>query len=144
MPLPTDVIRLFANPAAAKVITTVDGEGNVHAAPFGSLGATPDGSMLFFSQIGAEETPKLLASMKQAGKLASVVIQFTDTQKGTREGYSIACKVGETFTSGPMYDRVSDRIMKIGLSKPRAVWTLIPVRYKIHSGGPDREKTITL
>lgn len=40
MALPLDVLRLFTNPAATKVIATMDAEGTVHAAPVGSLTAT--------------------------------------------------------------------------------------------------------
>jgi len=144
MPLPIDVIRLFTNPAATKVIATIDAEGGIHAVPFGSLTATPDGSMLIFSQSGAEETSKRLTYMKQAGKMAVAVVQLVDIEKRTREGYSICCKVGDALTSGPIYDSAAERMMKVGVPKPKAVWTLNPVRYKIHTPGPDREKIVTL
>jgi hypothetical protein len=144
MPLPIDVVRLFTNPAATKVIATINAEGTVHAAPFASLTPTPDGSMLVFSQGVAEETPKRLAYMKQVEKMPVVVVQLVDTEKNTREGYSICCKVGDALTSGPIYDKTSERVVKLTGSKPRAVWTLHPVRYKTHTPGPNRGKVVTL
>lgn len=143
MPLPIEVVRVFTNPAATKVIATIDSEGNIHAAPFGGIFPTPDGSMLILSQSGAEETPKNLAYMKQAEKMAMVVVQLVDIEKRIMEGYSICCKVGNTLTSGSIYDNVAAQMMKLGVPT-KAVWTFIPVSYKTHTPGPNREKTVTL
>jgi len=144
MPLPEEVIALFNDPAARKTLSTLDEENTIHAAPFGSLCASPDGSMLMFTQGSAEETPRRLRHMKGAGKIAVVVVQLIDREKNLIKGYSVRCKVGDALTSGPLYDRACEETMKRFGVKARALWTLHPVSYKIHSLGPDRGKTIIL
>ena len=65
---------MFNNPASSKTVSTVDAQGNVYAAPFGSVRATPDGSQLIFAYLTAKETPKRIDYMKKTGKMPMVVV----------------------------------------------------------------------
>ncbi|NWG09142.1 MAG: hypothetical protein HXX80_02320 [Nitrososphaerales archaeon] len=110
MPLPKEIVDLFNNPVARKTLSTVDENNTVHAAPFASLNASSDGSMLTLTQLWADETPRRLKYMKEAGKEA--VVQFVDVDKNIRIGYSVRCKVGDALTSGPIYDKISEILNK--------------------------------
>lgn len=150
MPLPENIVKLFENNKSAKTIATLDAEGTTYAAPFGSLAATPDGSMIILCVFTAEETPKRLEYMKEAGKKAVVVVQLKDPEKMIIEGYSIWCEVGEAVTSGPLFEKVSTKMKETTPKEVlekftlKTVWTLRPVKYKIKGMVPDTGKIITL
>jgi len=143
VPLPQNIVDFFADPASSKTIATVDSEGNTYAAPIGSVRVTPDGSMVVFTQMGARETPKRLKYMREAGKQAVVVGQFKDLEKKRIEGYCIWCEVGDTMTSGPLFEKVTsqlrEKLPEVVLEKfpPEAVWVLRPVKYKIQGLVPE-------
>ncbi|MCX8175929.1 MAG: hypothetical protein N3E48_01695, partial [Candidatus Bathyarchaeota archaeon] len=65
-------------------------------------------------------------------------------QKKIFKSYSVKCKVGETYTSGSLFDQVSSIIMHVLGIKPRAVWTLIPLEYKVCTPGPEMGKIFKL
>jgi len=142
LPLPKEIVDLFNNPVARKTLSTIDENNTVHAAPFASLNASSDGFMLTLTQLWADETPRRLKYMKEAGKEA--VVQFVDVEKNIRIGYSIRCKVGDALTSGPIYDKISEITQQRFGMKPKAVWTFYPVSYKIHTPGPERGKIVEL
>ncbi len=144
MGLPEEIVSLFNNPAARKTLSTVDEHNTIHAAPFASLAAAPDGSMITLAQVTAEETPKRLKYMKKTDKAAVVVVQYVDLEKMIRKGYSVRCRVGDALTSGTIYDKVAAMVQKSTGTKPKAVWTLYPISYKVHTPGPERGKTVTL
>jgi hypothetical protein len=146
MPLSQRVVEFFNNPASSKTVATVDAQGNVYAAPFGSVRATPDGSQLIFTYLAATETPKRIDYMKKAGKMPVIVVQYTDQEKGSFEGYCVWCKIGDIVTSGPLVEKVKAQLPKpiIDAFPPKAVVTLRPVKYKIQGAVPDMGKTVTL
>jgi hypothetical protein len=146
MSLSRNVVELFNNPASAKTVSTVDAQGNVYAAPFGSVRATPDGSQLLFTYLAATETPKRIEYMKKAGKMPVIVVQHTDQEKGSFEGYCVWCKIGDIVTSGPLFEKVKAQLPKpiVDAFPPKAVVTLRPVKYKIQGAVPNMGKTVTL
>ena len=135
-----EVLEAFNSSGATKILCTIDAEGNVHAAPLGSLRATSDGSMLTFNESNTVGTPKRLAYMREKGKTAVAVV-VARFEEGTKS-YCVRCNVGESITSGPIYDETIERSVKTGRRKPKAVWTLQPVSCKICAGS-DRGKIIT-
>jgi len=136
---------MFNDPASSKTVSTVDAQGNVYAAPFGSVRATPDGSQLLFAYLTATETPKRIDYMK-AGKMPVVVVQQKDQEKISFEGYCVWCKIEDIVKSGPLVERVKAQMPKpiVEQFPLRAVVTLRPVKYKIQGTLPDRGKTVTL
>lgn len=145
MQLSQNVVKMFNNPASSKTISTVDAEGNVYAAPFGSVRATPDGSQLLFAYLTATETPKRIDYMKKAGKMPVVVVQHVDFEKISFEGYCVWCEIGDTITSGPLVERVKAQMPKPVVEKfpIKAVVTLRPVKYKIQGTLPEMGKIVT-
>lgn len=137
MPLPKDVIEAFNALGATKILCTLDDEGNVHAAPFGSLRASLDGSTLTFNESSTVGTPKRLTYMRENAKtaVAVVVARFEENVKG----YCVRCKVNGSLTSGQVYDESVERSVKAGRGKPKAIWILQPESYKICTG-QDRGK----
>ena len=137
--LPKDVVESFNASGATKILCTVDAEGDVHAAPLGSLRVASDGSILTFNESSTVGTPQRLAYMRENGKtaVAVVVSRFEESVKG----YCIRCDVGESLTSGQIYDKSAERSVKAGRRKPKSVWILQPVSYKICTG-PERGKII--
>ena len=146
MQLSQNVISTFNNPASSKTVSTVDAQGNVYAAPFGSVRTTPDGSQLVFAYLTATETPKRIEYMKKAGKMPVVVVQHVDFKKQSFAGYCVWCKIGEKITSGPLVERVKAQMPKPVAEKfpIKAVVTLQPVKYKIQGTLPDAGKIVTL
>jgi hypothetical protein len=145
MLLSQNVVKLFNNPVSSTV-ATVDAEGNVYAAPFGSVRATPDGSQLLFTYLAAKETPKRIEYMKKADKMPVIVVQHTDQEKISFEGYCVWCKIGDIVTSGPLVEKVKAQLPKpvVDAFPPKAVVTLRPVKYKIQGTVPDMGKIVTL
>jgi hypothetical protein len=139
MALPKDVIDAFNALGSTKILCTLDQEGNVHAAPLGSLRATSDGSILSFNESSTVGTPKRLVHMKENGKtaVATVVARFEETVKG----YCVRCKVKESLTSGPIYEESVERSVKAGRGKPKVIWILQPESYKACTG-PEQGKIV--
>ena len=137
---------MFNNPASSKTVSTVVAQGNVYAAPFGSVRATPDGSQLIFAYLTAKETPKRIDYMKKTGKMPRVVVQQANHEKMTFEGYCVWCKIGDIIKSGPLVEKVKAQMPKpiVEQFPIKAVVTLRPVKYKIQGTLPDTGKTVTL
>ena len=137
--IPKDVVNTFNASGATKILCTIDAEGDVHAAPLGSLRAAPEGSMLTFNESATVGTPKRLVYMKKNGKtaVAVAIARFEESVKG----FCVRCDVGESLTSGSIYNESAERSVKAGRRKPKAVWILYPVSYKI-CAGPDQGKII--
>jgi hypothetical protein len=131
---------------SSKTVSTVDAQGNVYAAPFGSVRATPDGSKLLFAYLTAMETPKRIDYMKKAGKMPVIVVQQKDQEKISFQGYCVWCEIGDILKSGPIVERVKEQMPKpiVEQFPPKAVVTLRPVKYKIQGTLPDAGKIVTL
>ncbi|MGP3667256.1 MAG: pyridoxamine 5'-phosphate oxidase family protein [Candidatus Bathyarchaeota archaeon] len=144
MPLPKEVVETFNDLTSVKVLATVDKDGVCHLSPVGSLSASPDGSSLVFAELFASGKTERLRYMKEKGLTATAIAVISNMQKKTFKGYSVRCKVGEKHTSGPLFDQVSSVIMQFLGIKPRAVYTLIPLEYKVCTPGPEMGKTFKL
>lgn len=140
--LPDEIVALFNNPKATKILATLDAEGNVHATPIASLQASADGSMLLFAQVLTKSVPEHLNYMKKAGKTAVAVAQICEPP--SFKGFAVRCNVGERITSGPIFDMVSRILREVAGLTTQAVWTLIPVEYKVCTPGPDVGKKVKL
>ena len=140
--LPEEVVKLFNDPVATKVLATIDEAGNVHATPLGSLQAAPDGSIIFFAQCLTKSTPERLKYMQKAGKAAVALTQIHSPP--VVKGYVVRCKVRECQVSGSLYNQVSEAIKKATGVSPIAVWTFTPIEYKICTPGPDAGKVVKL
>lgn len=130
--LPKDVVESFNAMGATKILCTIDAEGDVHAAPLGSLRVASDGSILTFNESATVGTPQRLAYMRENGRTAVAVV--VARIKESVKGYCVRCDVGESLTSGSIYDISAERSVKAGRIKPKAVWILHPVSYKICTG----------
>ena len=144
MKLPENVTKLFKNPAALRTLTTIGEDGNLHSAPL-TIVPTQNGDKLVFAQGTAEKTPSNMHYMKEKGIEGVVVIQFAQYVSRTHmEGYSINVKIHQRITDGPLFEEYKEIIQKQYPITPKAIWELIPSKYKDHSLGPNRGKCYNL
>lgn len=144
MPLPKEVIDTFNNLASVKVLATVDENGVCHLSPIGSLSASPDGSLLIFAELFTSGKTERLKYMKEKGITATALAVFSDLQKKVFKGYSVKCRISEVYTSGSLFDQFSNTLKQILGIEPKAVWTLVPLEYKVCTPGPEMGKTFKL
>lgn len=117
--IPDEVLNAINNEKNPKILATVGADGAPHAIQAGSIGA-PSNEMMIVGAILMKKTGKNLEAMKRDNKLASVLV--LDGMKS----YEVRCKVGDLVTSGPLFDKMSEKIKQSGLTL-QGVWTFTPV-----------------
>lgn len=130
--LPKNVMDLFNNDQAVKVLATTTPDGKLHMVPLGSLRA-PMPDTLVFAKIMAKETnANLEETLKKGGYVSALAV------KGG-EAYQVRCKPKAFVTSGPIYDSMSQALKARGMTAA-GVWTLEPVEVLNQSPGPNAGK----
>ena len=117
--IPDEVFNAINNEKNPKILATVGAHGAPHAIQAGSIGA-PSNEMMIVGAILMKKTGQNLEAMKRDNKLASILV--LDGMKS----YEVRCKVGDFITSGPLFDKMSEKIKQIGLTL-QGVWTFTPV-----------------
>ena len=107
-----EVMALFKDPQASKVLATVDVEGKPNVAPKGSLTAIDEETVAFADIVGG----KTRANLEMNAKVAAAAFKMpTGYQvKGTFQGFQ---------TSGPLFDKFTQMLKSLGMS-PQAVGTI--------------------
>lgn len=101
-----EVMSLFQELTASKVMATVDKEGNLNAVPIGSLNAIDEETLAFVDLFGiVTRTMKNLEASKKVavtGFKVATAPPFTAYQvKGTFQGFQ---------TSGPLFDQFAKQL----------------------------------
>jgi len=117
--IPDEVLNAINNEKNPKILATVGADGSPHAIQAGSIGA-PSNEMMIVGAILMKKTAKNLEAMKMGDKLASFLV--LDGMKS----YEVRCKVGDLVTSGPLFDKMAEKIKQIGLTL-QGVWTFTPI-----------------
>lgn len=94
-----EVMDMFNNPDASKVVATVDGSGSVHVVPHGSLMAvSPD--RIAFAKLVKGRTWENMEERKNVSLTA-----FTRGKPGESEGYQVKGVCEKIETSGELMDK---------------------------------------
>ncbi len=109
--MPKEVMDIFNDPAASKVLGTIDDHGVLNVAPIGTLRAINEDTIAF-AEIFEGKTKKNLELTKKAVAVAYKYPPPTGYQiKGTLIGWQ---------TSGPLFDTLDKRmreIMNLGIRR---------------------------
>jgi hypothetical protein len=117
--IPDEVFNAINNEKNPKILATVGADGAPHAIQAGSISA-PSNEMMIVGAILMKKTGKNLEAMKKGDKMASILV--LDGMKS----YEVRCKVEDFITSGPLFDKMSEKFKPIGLTV-QGVWTFTPV-----------------
>jgi len=102
--MPKEVIDLFNDPQASRVLATCDAAGTLNVAPKGSLIAIDEETVAFADIMGDKTNVNLTATGKAAGAVFKMEMPFPGYQvKGTFQGFQ---------TSGPLFDTFAEQIKK--------------------------------
>jgi len=114
--MPKEVMDLFNDPAASKVMATCDRGGNLNIAPKGSLAAIDAETLAYADIFGGKTRENLEATQKVAALAFKPTPPFAGFQvKGTFQGFQ---------TSGPLYDNFVAQIKKMLNMDTKAVGTV--------------------
>lgn len=123
--MPKEVMELFNDPTASKVLCTVDPQGEINAAPKGTLRAI-DEETLAFADIMGKRTRENLEATKKAVAVAFKYQPLSGYRiKGTFLGFQ---------TSGELFEAISKQVKEmlkldtraVGLIRVEEVYALLP------------------
>jgi hypothetical protein len=116
--IPVDVMAVFNDPNAVKIIGTKSPEGSLHVIRVGSMSA-PAPNMVIIGAILMKRTSKNLEAMKPKGELVSLNVSKE------MKSFEIKAAVKDYLTSGPIFDKMNERLKPMGLTA-RGVWVFEP------------------
>jgi len=130
--MPKEVVDLFSDPEASKVIATVAGDGTVNVAAKGTIAAIDDETVAY-ADIFSGKTRANLEATKKAALLAYKNPPPTGYQvKGTLAGFE---------TSGPVFDKFAVLVKELLNLDINGV-AMIKVDEAFSVGAPDFGKKI--
>ena len=138
MPLSNDVIGLYNDPNAVKILAVSTKENELYLIHVDSMMAT-DPNTIILANVRMKEANKNLMQAMTSGELISVL--STATIKNALKAYQVRCTVKEFQTTGPLYDKFLDQL-KTRSADLEGVWILEPVEVIDRTPGPDFGKTI--
>ena len=113
--MPQEVMDIFNDPSASKVLGTLDETGVPNVAPIGTLRAINEETIAFAEVYGG----KTKTNLAQTKKAAAVAFKYPPPA-----GYQIKGKFVGWQTSGPLFDQMDKRmkeILKIGIKRVGAI-----------------------
>jgi len=122
--LPQNVSALFNDPAAIKVLSSIDADGRPHSIVCGSIRAVAPNVMIV-AEILMRSTA---ANLKRNGKVALLATVGTTS-------YLVNAKVKERVSAGPMLDEMNKALAAMKL-KASAVWVFMPTAVYDQSANP--------
>ena len=138
--LPKQVIDLFNDPQAVKVLAT-HSAASMHVVPLGSLFAPAPNVLVYGRGVANKETHENLLKARQSGELVSAL-----AVKGPL-AYQVRCHAKDYATSGPALEVIRQRLrpladqMKMNVNDLIVgVWTLEPVAVISQGLGPNAGK----
>ena len=130
MEMPKEVISLFNDQEATKVLTSVSTEGIPHTVVIGSTMA-PESDVVCAAEILMQTTSKNLKDNPNVSILAV---------KGM-ESYQVVAKVKDHQTEGPLFDKVKEELEKMNMPC-RGLWLFDPIEAFDQSPGPNAGKKL--
>jgi hypothetical protein len=123
MPLRKEVLELYNDPSAIKILVVVSLDSGLHIIHINSMMA-PDPETIILATVAMHEVNKNLIEAMTSGELVSVFAVATTVETST--AYQTRCKVKEFQTTGPLYDKFLDQL-KVRSEDLEGVWILKPV-----------------
>jgi predicted pyridoxine 5'-phosphate oxidase superfamily flavin-nucleotide-binding protein len=108
--MPKDVMDMFNDPAASKVLGTIDEAGALNVAPIGTLSAINE-ETIAFAEVFEGKTKK---NMEKTRKAAAVA--WTSPPPA---GYQIKGAFVGWQTSGPLFDTLDRKMKEMGMGITR-------------------------
>ena len=119
-----EVMDLFNDPRASKVLATLDREGNPSVVPIGSLSAL-DEETIAFGEIFIGKTKENLEATKKAAALAFKLPPVGYEIKGTLQGFQASGAVFDNFAR-QIKESIKLDIKSVGLIKVDEVYSVTP------------------
>ncbi|QLH75758.1 MAG: pyridoxamine 5'-phosphate oxidase family protein [Methanomassiliicoccales archaeon] len=116
--MPKEVVEMFNNPQAVKVLTTISADGTLHSVRVGSLIA-PAPNLIAVGAILMKTSSKNMEHMKQKNQQVALLVG------AEMKSYLVQAKIKEVHKSGPLFDKMNENLKAIGL-QASAVWTFEP------------------
>jgi hypothetical protein len=137
MPIPKEVMDVYNDPAAIKVLATRSGD-NLHVIPLGSLRVV-DANTIVCASIHMHEAHENLRMAAETGeKVSTLAVKMAS---GTpAQAYQVRCRVKTSVTSGPLFEELKENFKKRGMDV-RTVWILEPLEV-LAQMGPNAGKKI--
>jgi predicted pyridoxine 5'-phosphate oxidase superfamily flavin-nucleotide-binding protein len=108
--MPKEVMDMFNDPAASKVLGTIDEAGALNVAPIGTLSAINE-ETIAFAEVFEGKTKRNIERTKKAAAVAWTSPPPTGYQiKGAFVGWQ---------TSGPLFDTLDRKMKKMGMGIKR-------------------------
>ena len=126
--MPKEVVDLFNDREASKVLVTIDATGSVNVAPKGSLAAIDEETIAYAEVAGGRAEANLEAAKKVvAAAFKTQMLPVGYQAKGTFQGFE---------TSGPLFDRFAKLLKEmakvdikaVGTIKVEEVYSIIPAK----------------
>jgi hypothetical protein len=128
--MPKEVMDMFNNPAASKVLGTIDEAGTLNVAPIGSL-STINEETIAFAEVFEGKTKRNIERTKKAAAVAWTSPPLAGYQiKGAFVGWQ---------TSGPLFDTVDKRMKEIGLGIKRVGTITVEAVYSVGLPEPGKK-----
>jgi hypothetical protein len=139
MPLDKEVLELYNDPSAIKILAVASRESGLHLIFVDSMMA-PDPETIIFAIVAMTDVNKNLIQAMISGELVSVLAVATAVEIST--AYQIRCRVKEFQTTGPLYDKFLDQL-KARSEDLEGVWILNPVEVTDRTPGLNFGKLIS-
>jgi hypothetical protein len=138
MPLRKEVLELYNDPSAIKILVVVSDSG-LQVIHINSMMA-PNPDTIILATVAMKEVNKNLIQAMTSRELVSVFAVGTTVEIAT--AYQTRCNVKEFQTTGPLYDKFLDQL-KARSEDLEGVWILKPVEVIDRTPGVNFDKLIT-
>jgi hypothetical protein len=139
MPLGKEVLELYNDPSAIKILAVASRDSGLHIIHINSMMA-PDPETIILATVVMQEVNKNLIEAMISGELVSVFAVVTAVEIST--AYQTRCKIKEFQTTGPLYDKFLDQL-KARSEDLEGVWILKPVEVIDRTPGLNFGKAMT-
>lgn len=129
--MPKEVMDMFNDPAASKVLGTIDEKGVLNVAPIGTLSAINEETIAFAEVFGG----KTKSNLEKTRKAAAVAYKSPPPA-----GYQIKGALVGWQTSGPLFDELDEKMKAMGMGITRVGTINVEEVYSV--GMPEPGKKI--
>ena len=129
--MPKEVMDMFNDPAASKVLGTIDENGVLNVAPIGTLSAINEETIAFAEVFGG----KTKSNLEKTRKAAAVAYKSPPPA-----GYQIKGALVGWQTSGPLFDKLDEKMKAMGMGVTRVGTINVEEVYSV--GMPEPGKKI--
>jgi len=130
MPIPKEVMDVYNDPAAIKVLATRSGE-DLHVIPLGSMRVVDPNTIVCATIFMHEAHENLRKAAENNERVSTLAVKLAPG--GQSQAYQVRCRVKASMTSGPLFDSFKENIKQRGMDV-RAVWVLEPLEVLVQIG----------